>query len=193
MSPFENLAGKGENADHKHFFLFPQCFLFHLEGSSVIVATLKLSSASFWTNQQFYRLVNSFVGDQHFLLFQQSCFFIPFEDKFYHLSHCKIVVCFTLDMPTVLLKLAKSFAGNQHFLPTLFFIPFEEKFYHHSHLLNCRLQILLNDLICSCAITTAEAFNFKKSTVLSCGIETIFLVPFEVKVRLCHALPVNKG
>ena len=25
--PFENIAGKGENAGYQHFLLFPQCFL----------------------------------------------------------------------------------------------------------------------------------------------------------------------
>ena len=24
--PFENIMGKGENADNQHFLLFPQCF-----------------------------------------------------------------------------------------------------------------------------------------------------------------------
>ena len=27
IKPFENLAGKGENAGNQHFLLFPQCFL----------------------------------------------------------------------------------------------------------------------------------------------------------------------
>ena len=26
---FENIVGKGENADYQHFLLFPQCFLFY--------------------------------------------------------------------------------------------------------------------------------------------------------------------
>ena len=25
--PFENIVGKGENAGHQHFLLFPQCFI----------------------------------------------------------------------------------------------------------------------------------------------------------------------
>ena len=27
MKPFENIVGRGENADNQHFLLFPQCFL----------------------------------------------------------------------------------------------------------------------------------------------------------------------
>ena len=59
--PFENIAGKGENAGHQHFLLFPQCFLLFQKSSSIFESHLfcRLQSLSIWTGQKFCRLVKS--------------------------------------------------------------------------------------------------------------------------------------
>ena len=43
---FENIVGKGENAGHQHFLLFPQCFLPDQRQKIIILVTLTLSSAN---------------------------------------------------------------------------------------------------------------------------------------------------
>ena len=47
MNAFENIAGKGENADDQHFLLFPQCFLPYQLQKNHHLATLILLSANF--------------------------------------------------------------------------------------------------------------------------------------------------
>ena len=44
--PFENIVGKGENADNQHFLLFPQCFFTLHKTNFNFSITLILSSAS---------------------------------------------------------------------------------------------------------------------------------------------------
>ena len=59
--PFENIAGKGENAGDQHFLLFPQYFLPFPKQTSIfllhIFYCLKMLSIS--TSLKFYRLVKS--------------------------------------------------------------------------------------------------------------------------------------
>ena len=44
--PFENIVGKGENADNQHLLHFPQCLLSYQRKLAHICATLKLLSAN---------------------------------------------------------------------------------------------------------------------------------------------------
>ena len=44
--PFENIVGKGENAVHQHFLLFPKCFLLLSKTEMIISVIFILSSAN---------------------------------------------------------------------------------------------------------------------------------------------------
>ena len=44
--PFENIVGKGENASHQHFLLFPQCFLPFSKEISIFQSHLSSANAS---------------------------------------------------------------------------------------------------------------------------------------------------
>ena len=57
-NPFENIAGKGENAGHQHFLLFPQCFLPFPIQITIFQSHLfcRLQVLSSWTSLQICRL-----------------------------------------------------------------------------------------------------------------------------------------
>ena len=79
---FENIVGKGENADNQHFLLFPQCFLYLpkqfpiFESQFTFFPTQKaLDSSNFATSLENCRYVENGenAGYDQFLLFPQ-CF-----------------------------------------------------------------------------------------------------------------------
>ena len=61
IKPFENIVGKGENAGHQHFLLFPQCFLPFPKEISIFQSNLlcRLLVLSSWTSVRICRLVKS--------------------------------------------------------------------------------------------------------------------------------------
>ena len=58
--PFENIVGKGENADNQHFLLLPQCFS-HIKKEFALKLNLfcGLQMLSIWTSQEICHLVKS--------------------------------------------------------------------------------------------------------------------------------------
>ena len=61
MKPFENIAGKGENAGNRHFLLFPQCFLLCQRQKSSVELVVHLHCClqllSIWFSTKFCLLV----------------------------------------------------------------------------------------------------------------------------------------
>ena len=46
--PFENIAGKGENAGNQHFLLFSQCFLHFPRSNFIFIISFILLSTNVW-------------------------------------------------------------------------------------------------------------------------------------------------
>ena len=60
---FENIVGKGENAGHQHFLLFPQCLLPFPNQISTFLLHLfcRLQMLSIWTSLKFCCMVKSLL------------------------------------------------------------------------------------------------------------------------------------
>ena len=57
--PFENIAGKGDNAGKQHFLLFPQCFLLIKKKKKICDLFCHLQVLRIWTSLKFCHLVKS--------------------------------------------------------------------------------------------------------------------------------------
>ena len=60
--PFENIAGKGENAGNQHFLLFTQCFLHIPKKKKILLVSyiyIVCRCFQFWTCLKFCHLVKS--------------------------------------------------------------------------------------------------------------------------------------
>ena len=116
IKPFENTVGKGENAGHQHFLLFPQCFLPFPKENSIFQSNLlcRLLVLSSWTSVRICRLVQS----------ELKCFNYPFPKQ--------TLVFMCLQYKSLENTVGKrEIACNEQIL--LFpqrFIPFRRTFYH---------------------------------------------------------------